>query len=49
MGGGEDRKKNAIIWHALKLVITILNYFVCKYQLPQWENVKPKKKCLEME
>lgn len=41
-------KNKAIIWHALKLVITILNYFAYKYQLSPWENVKPKEKCLEV-
>lgn len=46
-GGRKKHPKNAIIWHAFKLILTILNYFAYKYQLSQWENVKPKEKCLE--
>lgn len=46
--GGKILKKNAVIWYALKLVITIANYSAYKYQLFKWENEKPKKKRLEM-
>lgn len=48
-GGKKNQNlKNATTWHAIQLVLTILIYFAYKYQLPQWENVKPKEKCPEM-